>query len=571
MKWVCRQVSETAVKALQEALSISETLACLLVENSITDPEEAASFLNPRLAYLKDPLIIHGLSEVVDRLFQAREKKEKVVVLGDYDVDGLTSVALMTLILRQLDIDVTYFVPNRFDDGYGLSRSVVEKILKEMVPNVFIALDCGTNSLSEIELLQRHNVDVIVVDHHSNSCGELPKCLIVNPHAYPDIDTADARRLCSVGLVFKLAHGILKKLKTINPELAYRIKLREYLDLVAMGTVADLVPLQGDNRILTKFGLELLPESHLPGVKALIKVAGLQDGQKLIPGDISFKLAPRINVSGRISDAHLPLKMLLSEQFSEAFGWAKELDILNKKRQFIEQQIVEEALGMIDLKDIPAGVVLYSEKWHSGVVGIVAGKLAKQFNRPVVILGREGHVVKGSARGTGLFNLVGILTKCKDLLETWGGHPQAVGVSLLPENLEAFRAQFSLAVTKQGGTSEHTDIELPISRTLSVDDVTMQLFDEMEVMQPFGIGNPQPVFVIEHVILQKPVELFGENREHVRFKLSLPASESTGVVGWRLRDPSLPIHQPVSLAVKLSWNYWNSRRYPQLELLDWAP
>ncbi|MEO6246436.1 MAG: DHH family phosphoesterase, partial [Opitutaceae bacterium] len=385
MRWTHTPPSIAEVEALSKSAGISRVLAEMLVHTGLRAGADAAAFLEPALAGLQDPFLLRNLEAAATRLRQAIARQEDIVVLGDYDVDGVSSTALLVMILRRFGLNPRFIVPRRSEDGYGLSRSAIDRALEAGKPHLFIALDCGTNSHAEASFLREQGIEVMVIDHHRSKEKPLEECLLINPHVQADETNGDSawRNLCTVGLVFKLCHGLLKQLRVDNHPVAFRIKLRDHLDLVALGTVADLVPLLGENRILARHGLRILQEAQRPGLRALMDIAGVKPAFGISPTDISFRLGPRINASGRLADAALSVELLLSEDAAFCVETAQQLDAFNRERQDIERAITEEAERSIETNYLAdAGVVLFAENWHPGVVGIVAGRVTRKYNRP---------------------------------------------------------------------------------------------------------------------------------------------------------------------------------------------
>jgi single-stranded-DNA-specific exonuclease len=458
-------------------------------------------------------------------------------------------------------------VPRRLEEGYGLSRGAIDRALEAGKPDLFIALDCGTNSHDELAYLQAQGVDAIVIDHHRSKEKPLGDGILINPHVHDGPEDAPWRNLCTVGLVFKLVHGLLKQLRAENHPVAFRIHLKEYLDLVAMGTVADLVPLIGENRILSRHGLQILQHTRRRGLRALMDVSGLKPGQEIQPVDISFRLGPRINASGRLADAALSVELILSEDAAFCVDAARQLDGFNRERQEIERQITEAAERMVEERYSEAhGLVLFAEEWHPGVVGIVASRVTRKYHRPCIVLGHENGFAKGSGRSIYGLNLVELLGSCADLLTSWGGHPMAVGISLPLGNLEAFRARFAEAV-RSWQCGQMAEPGLEIACWLDLEQVREQLLDELEVLHPFGQGNPEPVFGLRGVRFRQRPEVFKE--QHFRFQLDDARGRRLYGVAWKQAQRIPPIGVPVDLAVEVAWNIHNDRKLLQMELLDW--
>ena len=484
MRWTYTPPPADEVGALSKDASLSPQIAELLWRLDIKTEAKAKQFLHPAIAELADPFLLTNLEDAAKRLAAAIEAREDVVVLGDYDVDGVSSTTLLVSILRRFGLSPRYVVPRRMEDGYGLSRSAIDRALRDGKPQLFVALDCGTNSLEEIAYLRSEGVDVIIVDHHRSREGAVTDAILINPHVYPGEDDDAWRNLCTVGLVFKLAHGLLKHLRQENHPVAFRIKLRDYLDLAAMGTIADLVPLRGENRLMARHGLRVLGTTERPGLRALMEVSGVRPEIGIAPVDISFRMGPRINASGRLADAALSVELLLSESHHEGMATANKLDDLNRERQDIERAITQEAERLVEtLYSEDAGIVLYHDDWHPGVVGIVAGRVSRKYNRPCVVLGNEGDQAKGSGRSIDGVSLVEVLADCDEHLGSWGGHPMAVGVGVLKENLDGFRAAFSAAITARVG-DEIEERELPISTWLEPEQIGTKLMDELDTLHP---------------------------------------------------------------------------------------
>lgn len=553
---------------MQDRWRLHPLLAELLFRLDIGSEDDVKQFLEPRLKNLSDPFELGNLRAAAERVVAATNKKEKIVVLGDYDVDGVTSTAFMVAFLRALGADPSYFVPLRMEEGYGMSRSALERILAEgEPPQLFIAVDCGTNSTEEVAFLREQGVDVIILDHHRSKESTPEDCLLVNPFLDENTDQPWTS-LCSAGLVFKLAHGILKYLREIGDDRGNQIDVREFLDLAAMGTIADMVPLRQENRILARHGLKGIAEGCRPGLKALLEASGLRENTPLRPSDISFRVGPRINASGRLADASLPVDMLLSEDDAFCRKIAKQLNDFNAERQSIERQIVREAEAQLHSDPVPAGIVLFNDGWHPGVVGIVSSRLSRKYMRPTIVLGWEGEFAKGSGRSVPGLSLVKVLEQCDDLLENWGGHPQAVGVAVKRENVEAFQKRFAQIVndTLQGVFPEP---ELQLAGWVSVNDLEEHLFFDLDRLNPFGIGNEEPIIGIKDVVLQRPPKIFAE--KHFRFTLHNRSGLAMQGVAWKLAERLPPLNQPLEMACRLSLNHYRDKIYRQLEVIDWRP
>jgi single-stranded-DNA-specific exonuclease len=567
MLWTASDVDPTAAEALAEAVGVSPVVANLLIQRGIDAPEAAEVFLRPRLAQLDDPFAMSHLRAAAERIEAAIDAGESVVVFGDYDVDGVTSTVQLVSFLRRLGLDPKYCVPRRLEEGYGLSREAIDRIFDGQLPELFIALDCGTNAHEPIAYLRGLGVDVIVVDHHQTKSSAPQDCIFVNPHVN---DPADVpwRNLCTAGLVFKLLHGLLKNLRARDDRRVEGLQLKDFLDLVALGTIADLVPLQGENRLLSWYGLRHLQANGRPGLSALARVAGIRSGKEMGSADVSFRLAPRINASGRLADASLPIELLLGADAARCQTIAGELDAMNRERQTIERRIAKaaETRASEEFADAP-GIVLYDKDWHPGVVGIVASRVSRHFHKPCIILGAEGDLAKGSGRSVASVDLVAVFQRCAHLLGHWGGHPMAAGLSLPADAVPAFTRCFldGLAALYPEGLPEAS---LELSAWLQPDDLGETLLEELERLSPFGQGNREPVFGLRGVALEAPADCFGEG--HFRFRLTGGPGQQVAGIAWRMGPPPEP-GRPVDMAVRFSWNYWRDHRYPQITLIDWKP
>jgi single-stranded-DNA-specific exonuclease len=567
MRWVHTSLPAAQVEALSKQAGVSLVVAELLVRAGRA--ESAGPFLRPVLAGLADPFLLPNVAAAADRLRAAIAARERIIVLGDYDVDGVTSTALIVTVLRRFGLDPKFIVPRRSEDGYGLSRSAIDRALEPGRPGLFIALDCGTNSHEEVAYLREQAIDVIVIDHHRSKERPLEQGILINPHVNPDATGADAawRNLCTVGLVFKLMHGLLKQLRAENHPIAVTFKLRDHLDLVALGTVADLVPLTEENRILAHQGLRIMQEAQRPGLRALMEVAGVKTGQPILPVDISYRLGPRINASGRLADAALSVELLVSEDSAFCFETARQLEVFNRERQDIERQITETAERLIENRySKEHGIVLFDANWHPGVVGIVAGRVTRKYNRPCIVLGNEGHLAKGSGRSIDGINLVEVLGACSEHLDSWGGHPMAVGIALEKSRVEAFRARFAEAVRAHAGDAI-AEARLEISAWLPAVHIREWLMEEIDALHPFGQGNPEPRFGVRGVTLRQPPEVF--KAQHFRFWFDDGGGRRLHGVAWKMASRLPPAGVPLDLAVELHWNHFNGRKLLQVELIDW--
>lgn len=571
------QTEPEVAKKLAMSLGCSTLLAKILLNRdpALRDPARAREFLEPQLKHLRCPFEIQGMKEVVDRLWEAIEKHQRVLVFGDYDVDGVTSTVALVHFLKRWDLQPNFVVPRRMDEGYGLSTAAVERSLKDNgIPDLFIALDCGTNSAGAVQVLRERGIDVAIIDHHQELEETRVDCLLINPH----IDHADENppppwlNLSTAGLVFKLIHAVVKHSRGLEHPRGKAIRVADYLDLAGMGTVADLVLLREENRLIARHGLTRLTQSRRPGVHALFQASGIESGDTLNAADISFKLGPRINAVGRLDDACIPVELLLGEDFERCQQLAGNLDSLNEERKRIEAAIFDEALLQIRQDGLEKlhGIVVYHPGWHHGVVGIVASRLTHALHRPCLVLGSaesgEEELLKGSGRSIAGVDLVEALARCESYLKKWGGHPMAVGVTLSGDQAPALRNAFSQAVAEMN-PSGLPKKNLEIVDWLSPGAIGPDLLRELDRMQPFGQGNPRPLMGIRPVILSRAPKRIKD--KHFRFFLDRPGEPSIGGIAWNLADRIPPLGQPLEMAARLTWNQWRGKRSLQLELIDW--
>jgi single-stranded-DNA-specific exonuclease len=461
-------------------------IAELLKRKNFPSTDQVNAFLEPRLSSLSDPFLLPNMAAAVSRILRAVDNQERIVLFGDYDVDGVTSLALLSEMLRSYGAVPQLFLPLRVEEGYGMSRESVDRCLEQHEPQLLIAVDCGTSSVAEIAELKRRGVDAIVLDHHEPKSA-LPDCVaVVNPKAEPG---AEFDYLCSVGIVFKLCHALLKT----RPVREFDLKAN--LDLVALGTVADIVPLQNENRILVQRGAVEIARSRRPGIRKLMAVAGVRG--PIATEDIGFRLGPRLNAAGRLATAETALRLLLTRDETEATELAALLDAQNRERQGVEKKICDEAeeeLAKIFNPARDAAIVVGARDWHSGVLGIVASRLARKYHRPSIVVGFDSNGLgKGSGRSIEGLSLVEALGSCEKWLEKFGGHEMAAGLTVREENFPAFADAFR-AEARELLSDEDLQPRLHLDHELTFADLNGELLHWHQVLQPFGNGNRQPVF-----------------------------------------------------------------------------
>ncbi|HEX7517603.1 MAG TPA: single-stranded-DNA-specific exonuclease RecJ [Chthoniobacterales bacterium] len=461
-------------------------IAELLKRKGFVSADEVNAFLQPRLSSLSDPFLLPNMAAAVTRILRAIDNRERIVLFGDYDVDGVTSLALLAEMLRGYGAIPELFLPLRMEEGYGMSRESVERCREQHDPQLLIAVDCGTSSLAEIAELKRRGIDVIVLDHHEPK-SVLPDCVaVVNPKAATG---CAFHYLCSVGIAFKLCHALLKT----RP--APEFDLKANLDLVALGTVADIVPLQNENRTFVQRGTVEIARSKRPGVRKLMEVAAVR--VPIAAEDIAFRLGPRLNAAGRLATAEKALQLLLTRDETEATELAALLDAQNRERQGVEKKIcgeAEEELGKIFNPARDAAIVVGARDWHPGVLGIVASRLARKYHRPTVVVGFDSTGLgKGSGRSIESLSLVEALGRCEKWLEKFGGHEMAAGLTVREENFLAFADAFR-KTARELLSDENLQPRLHLDHELTFSELNAELLRWHQVLQPFGSGNLQPMF-----------------------------------------------------------------------------
>ena len=509
-----KQGDQNELKHLSAALNVNMVIARLLVQRGIKTFNEAKSFFRPRLSDLHDPFLMKDMDKAVVRLEQAIEKQEKVIIYGDYDVDGTTSVALMYSFLKSRVREMEYYIPDRYSEGYGISPKSIDYAVENGFTLV-IALDCGIKAVDKIANAKERGLDFIVCDHHNPDNEVPPAAAVLDPKqvdcSYP------YKELSGCGVGFKLAQAFCQKNKLEEEE------IYDYLDLVAVSIASDIVPITGENRVLAYYGLKKLNSNPGIGLQTIINLAGI-NGTEITISDIVFKIGPRLNASGRIEHGKKSVQILVSEDEEKSDIIGEEIDEFNEIRKTLDRDITQEALDMIgnseELKSMNS-TVLYNRDWHKGVVGIVASRVTEQFYRPTVILTESNGLATGSARSVRDFDLYEAIGQCSDLLESYGGHMYAAGLTMKIENIPAFRQRFEEIVT-----SQITDMQqiqtIDVDAIIPLSEITPRFYRILKQFAPFGPHNMLPVFVTEDVFDAGTSRLVGKNQEHLKLDLVEP-------------------------------------------------
>jgi single-stranded-DNA-specific exonuclease len=570
---------------LAARLNIPPLLTQCLLNRSFSEPPAIEKFLQPRLKDLADPFLLPDMAVAVERLLRAREQNEPLVIFGDYDVDGVTSTALLLEVLRALGWQVDFYLPNRLDEGYGLSPDGVENCLKKFPVTLLLAVDCGSTAVETIHSLRVRGVDVMVLDHHQVSNPAPEAVALVNPHlpsrgskaegrgpetgCSSTLDPRPSTELCSAGLAFKLAHALVKRGRERNLPGMAEFDLRPLLDLVALGTIADLVPLTGENRILVSAGLHRLNLTQRPGLIALKKAA--QSPPVLGTHDVAFQLAPRLNAAGRLETAEESLRLLLARNLAEAVPLAENLDARNRERQKIERGIAEEVTGAVRAKFNPQTDFVIVEgqlRWHIGVVGIVASRVLQAFYRPTIIIGGEGDEWRGSGRSIAGFDLAAALRECDDLLVRHGGHAMAAGLSIRPDNIDALRQRLN-ALVRRALKPEDLQPPLRLDAEVGLEEMTLEALHEFSRLSPVGQGNPGVQFCARQLTHARPLQRIGADKQHVKMWVT-DNTATREALWWNGGAESLPVGK-FDLAFAPQVNLFSGKHTVQLKVLDWRP
>jgi single-stranded-DNA-specific exonuclease len=537
-------------------------VATCLINRGIVTTEAADAFLDPRLRSLSDPMILPDIRLAIDRLFLARERNEPLVIFGDYDVDGVTSTAILTEVFTTLGWQCSQYLPHRRDEGYGLSQAGVENCLARHPTSLLLAVDCGSTAVDPIGWLNSRGVDVLVLDHHQLSDPLPPALALVNPLRSPDAAIAP---FCSAGLAFKLAHALIKHGRELGLVGFDTYNLKPLLDLVALGTIADLVPLIGENRILVHAGLERLDSTSRVGLQALKRVSRTRSPMGVY--EVGFQLGPRLNAAGRLETAEDALRLLLCDRESEAQSLAEVLDLQNRERQEVEKRIAQEAGERVRNRFDPERDLVIVEgdaSWHIGVVGIVASRVLREFQRPTLILGGDGTLWRGSGRSISGFDLAGALRDCSDLLEKHGGHAMAAGLSIDPARLEAFRLRIN-GLARERLRPEHLQPEVRIDASIPLRSLCLPMVADLRRLEPFGMGNPVVQLAVRGLSHARPPQRLKE--QHWKFWVT-DGGTPVETVWWGAGDRPVPEGR-FDLAVIPEAGDYGGRRFLQLRLIDW--
>jgi single-stranded-DNA-specific exonuclease len=558
--WNLLPFDDGKARFLRDSLKIDLTLCKILVQRGIETFEQSRQYFRPQLSELHDPWLMKDMEKAVVRVLSAIHDREKLLVFGDYDVDGTTAVACMFQFLSTIFPEemLDFYIPNRYREGYGVSKAGID-FAKANGFSLILSLDCGIKSVELIAAAKEMGIDFIVCDHHQPDLLLPPAVAILNPKQvdckYP------FKGLCGCGVGFKLISALVHRLG-LPPDQAF-----QWLDLVATAIAADIVPLTGENRILAFYGLKKVNEHPNPGIKAIMEFSGLQ--KDLTMGNLVFMIAPRINAAGRMDDARKAVQLFIAKTPEEALGFADRLHSDNSDRKEADSSITEEAIALIEADKAMVSrnsIVLFQTHWHKGVVGIVASRLIEKYYRPTIILTKSGDVVSGSARSVRGFNLYEAIHACREHLLGYGGHFAAAGLTMLPEQVGPFTSKFEEIVT---ATIEPHQLvpEIIIDATIKLEELTNSLYKIICQMEPFGPENMKPVFVAQHLLNTGYSKIVKD--QHIRFGLRKDDIQFEGI-GFNMADkfPLLLLNNPMDVVFTLDENEWNGKRNLQLKIID---
>ena len=563
-RWIVREQSTPSVASLARVLAVSPTVAALLISRGCPDEQSARRFLQPSYEQLHDPYLMLGMSEAVPRLLKAIDSGELILVYGDYDVDGTTGTAVLLRALNLLGARTGFHVPHRFTEGYGIQQAALQRAVAEGY-KLAISVDCGIRAHAPLYWARDNGLDVIVTDHHlpddsEGGEGVPPAYAVLNPNQggcnYPD------KNLAGVGVAFKLVDALFR-------EQGRQSQVNAFLKIVAIGTVADVAKLTGENRTIVALGLKDLPKATNPGLRALMEVAGCGDGAGLTAYDIGFRLGPRINAAGRMDAARAVVELFSTRDHEEARRLAMHLDTRNQERKQVQQQIVELAIAELEGAEVESVnsyvAVIAGEGWHRGVIGIAASKISERINRPCVVLSIDGDVAHGSGRSIEPYHLLNGLTACADLFEKFGGHSHAAGITMKPDHISELRRRLN-----EHAASCLTDEDLQpcvyIDAELPTQEITFELIGELQALEPYGAGNPRPVFLARNLCILCEPRLIGQR--HLKLSVAGPKGRPLEAIWWNGAERISAVKNGVEMAYTIETSNWTGETFLQLSVQD---
>jgi single-stranded-DNA-specific exonuclease len=559
-RWIVREHDAERAASLARVLGVSPILAALLITRGYADELSARVFLSATYDQLHEPYRMLGMKEAVARLQKAIASGERVLLYGDYDVDGTTGTAVLLRALKLLGANAGFHIPHRFTEGYGIQQAALEKARADGYTLV-VSIDCGIRAHEPLHWARDNGLDVIITDHHlpDEKEGAPPAFAVLNPNQrgceYPD------KNLAGVGVAFKLVHALFR-------ESGREAQVPAFMKVVAIGTVADVAKLVGENRTIVSIGLKDLAQVANPGLKALISVAGCGDGKGMTAYDLGFRLGPRINAAGRMDAARAVVELFDTRDSEEARRLANHLDARNEERKTVQQQIIDLAVAQLKETQDSYIAVIAGEGWHRGVIGIAASKIAERLNRPCVVLSIDGSVAHGSGRSIEAYHLLNGLTACSDLFEKFGGHSHAAGITIRPERIDEFRRRLNEHAASCL-TREDLEPSVNIDLGLSPEHVTFAVARELEALEPFGAGNPRPVFVTKHLRCLSAPSVVKDR--HLKLRVAGPQNRPLEAIWWNCIESPGQVPElkgSIELAYTLETSAWNGDYRMQLNVLD---
>jgi len=563
-RWIVREFEHASASELAAALGVSTIVAELLVARGHQDLDSAQAFLNPSLDQLHDPFLMLGMSEAVERLLHAVDHQEPVLIYGDYDVDGTTGTTVLLRALRMLGATAGYHVPHRFTEGYGIQQAGLEKAVSDGYKLV-VSVDCGIRAHEPLHWARANGLDIIITDHHlpDEDEGSPPALAVLNPNQhgcnYPD------KNLAGVGVAFKLIHALFR-------ERGREAQVPGFLKMVAIGTVADVAKLVGENRSIVALGLADLPRAVNPGLRALMDIAGCGDDTEMTAYDLGFRIGPRINAAGRMDAARAVIELFEAKEKDEARRLAEHLDTRNRERKEAQREIcnraIEEFESGVERDSQTHAAVIAGDGWHRGVIGLAASKIAERLNRPCVVISLDGDVGHGSARSIEAYQLFDGLTVCRDLLDKFGGHSHAAGLAIRRENIPEFRRRLN---EHAASCLTEADLEpvLRIDAEVPPRALGFRLWQELRALEPFGAGNPRPVFATHGFRVLSQPQIIKE--QHLKLRVGGDDNRAIQAIWWRgveEAEQTPKINQRIDLAYELEANRWNGEIRLQLNVKD---
>ena len=558
--WQYKTHNNEEISEISKDFSVPESIATIMSLKSITNKNQSRSFFYSDLNFLHDPLLMLDMDKAIERVLASKSNNELILIIGDYDADGTTAASILYLYFKSINIDVEYYIPNRQTEGYGVSINSIDYAHK-IGAKLIITCDCGITAIEQIEYAKQYNIDTIITDHHKQK-ETLPQALaILNPNRndckYP------FKGLCGAGVAFKLCFGL-------NNELGNNLEdVLQYTDLVAIATTADVVPIIDENRLIVKEGLKNIIKGNNKGIRALLKVSKL-DAHNINVGKLGYWFIPKINAAGRLGDAARAVKLFTTNNPQFANEIAIDLENENEKRKLITMQHENDAKRIINDSinfEQDKIIILYDDNWHFGVVGIVASRVKDLYNRPTIVLTKEDGVYKGSCRSIGGYDIVNALHECSDILENYGGHPMAAGLSIKEKNLKSF----CIRMNEYSNKNLDRDLQpiINIDYELKLSEINNRFIKFLDYLEPFGPGNSKPVFATNNINQLSDIQLIGKERDTLKFTVH-DGVTSFNVVGFRMIEnyEKLLSNKPVSIAYSIDKNYWNNQYSTQFILKD---